>query len=469
ILFDIEINPANLCKIDSYTFFVRNGLEYGSPSPEKEEDKYITYGTVTSTNITTIDRKALNYNVYTTFIIPLNKFYIGIKYNPYWQENKTKTEIKTITGGATPTNTVSIQERCNYTFQRVPFEIALGIKHTSSFMAGIKSGFYSIKHNQWTTSDGVSGNKAEYTKDVLLFSAGIVKVISDEFELGIDGEIDFSQKDESPLYIENGFPGEGELNYYTSEGGGAYVYKTSESEYMIRFRIIPQLNKKSGKFFRFLLGGGYYNFDKDYNFNYALSTTNARVTNTKYNKHHISLEAGVGYNFPLTSKIKLYSGLRITGIVAGNYEREFYPDKYNKNILKQYKEEYYNIYSGVFTGFEVFIYSDFLIRAGVTQGIYQRNYIKETSREIQNSVTSSLREVEEITDIFLPQTIYTLGLSFFPFKQMEVEMDAGISKDFETTNISIAEETTKVNGETKSLSEDKNWYLKIGFSATVRF
>lgn len=472
---DIYFNPACVNDVKAFLILTSFDLSYGTDSennPKDEKSNEIEYNT-TGKKITTTERnytrKGYNFSLDTGVLIPLAAFNLFINYRPQWVKfTERYKENKTTYDGATlkTTNTFIETHQNTYTNTPLPFDITMGFNIADTILLGIRTGYFKYDQDEAVIdANGDITKKGEFTKDRFIIGSGIKFNFSDKISMSLVADVDLAEKNDSPAVIQEGFTGSGNNNYDSSKG--IYTYLTTENESGYNFRFIPEieLNRAREKFIRILTEVNIVDYEKNFDFNQKGDLKNYEIQDFKKNKLIGNL--GLSYNHRLSPHAKGVYGFKYIGLLNGVNQYKFYENKANKNEYRDYKEESYDNFLGLFLGFDVEITKYFFIRSGVSQGLYRYALFKTFDR----TITSTQETVEETiakNEYYLPNTDFTLGFYIQPVNNLTMEFNFTGKKDWNVDDFSTSNSEEKENGTTTKTMTKYNYDITLGMSITYK-
>ena len=452
---DIYFNPAKVNEVKALLIISSFNIDYGTDNDEVYEYYNITEATKTNITLTKTTREGYDFQFNTGILIPIKMFNLFINYQPKWTKYYKETSNSS-SSDEFSTEVITDTEK-RITMDRAAFDVTMGFNIKDRLLFGLRIGYYNSEHNGYSESGGIKKKKSEYICDKFLVGSGVEFNFTKNISLSIAGDFTFSQKDESPLYIEEGILGTStnEFNYDSTRQ--LYAYSRTEKEANYGLRIYPEIKLKQGKFIRTLLGIDYYTYSKDYNFNSQGKLAGYDIRD--FNKQKVILSSGISFNHTLAKSTRGVYGLKYIGLISGYETKVRYPD----NVKSELNTTAHFI--GTFVGFDTRISKIIFIRTGLSQGIY-----KYENRSVKdNELTSgNITETVNISKEILPQTIFALGFYIQPIADLILEFNFSASKDWNMKNISLVEETYKENGKDKERTKRKNYDFQIGLSVSYQ-
>ncbi len=467
---DIYFNPARVNDVNAFLILTSFHLKYGTdeenePSDEKSDIIKTTGSKNDYINRTIINREAYNFNLNTGILIPMKVFNLFINYNPYWIRFKEKEIINNTTydpATSSITNTIDETHKNSYNDRKIPFDITMGFNIKNKIMIGIRTGYFSSAYEESGINiNGLIIEKGEYELDRFILGAGVKFNFTKNISLSFASDMNFSQKDESPLKIEGVFAGAKGYNYNPLEK--VYTYTTTENETSYSFRLIPEITLKgtNEKFIRIIAEVNYIDYAKDFHFNEQGDLKNCEKID--FTKNKLIGNLGGSYNHSLSKSTKAVYGIKYIGIINGINKYKFYENKNDKTQYKDYREEIYDNFIGLFTGFDIEVAKYIFVRTGISQGLYRLKVSKTFDTDVTGNQKST-KENSFLNEYYLPNTDFTLGFYIQPVTDFIIEFNFSGSKDWCFSNFSYYNEKKLDNGSEIYSKSTRNFDYNIGMS-----
>lgn len=467
---DISFNPARVNDVKATLILLGGNLHYGyaddAGAPGDEQWNYykIIEGVTTNQSKVGIDRKGYEFDFSAGVLLPMNFFNLYVQYTPAWSRNREDYSFDS--NVASSTDALIRTRGDSYTEARLPFDVTVGFNIRDLLLLGIRAGYFHERQDQYYCDEkGLVSKKGEYSEEIFLLGAGIKFNFTKRIALSLAADFTVSQKDDSPLRIEPGFSGAGSYNYDSVQY--LYQYLTAEKEAGYNFRLIPEiaLSSAGSAFIRIILEATLLDYEKEYNFNLQGGLANYEITDFTKNRYL----AGVGASFSheISSSAGAVYGLKYSGLLKGLNQYKFFEDRTDQTRYREYKELDYDHFLKVFLGFDISLTRYFMLRAGLSQGLYRKTLVYRFDRSVVSG-SENVSETDLFQEEFLPGTVFALGFAVRPLARLLVEFNFTGMKDWNMENLSRSEEIKKTDGREKERTEKKNYDFDLGLSVSVR-